>query len=846
VGAGLDSVARVHTAAELAGLLRQLRRRDARQRGAPELTFRELAARTGWSHAAVGEYLTGRKLPPTDRFEVLVRVLGATVAEQGALTAARDRVEESRRTATLTRTAVPGVPVPRELPGDVPAFTGRTEQLAVLEEAFAATEQTAVVISGVSGGVGKTALALHFAHRVAARFPDGQLYVDLRGHDAERPRPPADALARFLRSLGVNGTDIPIDVDERSARYRTLLADRRMLIVLDNAHSADQVRPLLPSSSSCLVVATSRDDLAGLVARDGARRIDLDVLTQPEALALLGTLIGPRVAADPDAVARIAAYCGRLPLALGVAAQLAVARAGVSLPDLAAELRDLIGRRERLDGSDGRVAVSTVFSWSVGHLPAEAARAVELLGLHPGDDFDGYVVAALAGTGLAEADRLVEALAQANLVTRSGGRYGVHDLVRTYAVELAAARLGPGEAKAALTRLYDHYLRAAGQAMDVLYPRRHFREVSGAPIGLSPDLSEPQRALTWLDAERANLVAAGVHAAGQPWSDHGVRLSSAVWQYLDERAHYADALTLHTAAARDGDGDVLTNLGIVYYRLGVMAEAVDLLRKAVTRQRETGDRRGEARALANVGVVYDRMGNYSESLECCREALAAYREIGDAYHERIQLLNLGVLHVRQGRDDQGEKYLLEAVAAARGAGDASIEGYARVNLGGFYERAGRYAEGLDHLVQALAICRELGDRDTEGHIVDSLGRVYLGLGRIPEALEHLGRSLTIGRELGDRGVEAKALNSLGEALRTMGDPEPARVRHEAALALAEETDDRFECARARDGIAHVLFQRGELALARDLWRQALDGYRDLGVPETERVRDRLATLDGVA
>jgi hypothetical protein len=319
----------VETVQELAGLLRHLRRREARGRGGPALTYRELAARTGWSHTIIGHYLTGRAMPATHRFDVLVRLLGATPTEQGALATARDRVEERRRRTGEVRSRWPA---PRELPADVYGFTGRRAHLAELDATIAAPAAAPVVIA-LSGraGVGTSALAVHWAHRVADRFPDGQLYVDLRGHGVT----PEAALAGFLGGLGVDGAEVPRDPAVRAARYRTLLAERRMLVVLDNAGSAGQVRPLLPGSPSCVVVVTSRDPLAGLVARDGARRIRVEGLPPGESVELIRALADPRRDTGP-AISLVLADSGdRRPLALRRACERA-ARTGQPLTDLLA------------------------------------------------------------------------------------------------------------------------------------------------------------------------------------------------------------------------------------------------------------------------------------------------------------------------------------------------------------------------------------------------------------------------------------------------------------------------------------------------------------------------------
>jgi DNA-binding SARP family transcriptional activator len=345
--------------------------------------------------------------------------------------------------------------VPRELPADVDRFTGRSAELAALDQLLAADRDAtkaagAALICVVAGtaGVGKTALAVHWGHRVREAFPGGQLYVDLRGYDPGEPVTGASALGGFLRALGVAARDIPADVGQRAACYRSLLDGRRALVVLDNAASVEQVRPLLPGTPSCVVVVTSRDSLAGLVARHGARRLGLDLLPAGDAIGLLLELVGDRVAADPVAAATLAAQCARLPLALRVAAELAAARPDMDLAELAHELADEQRRLDLLDaGGDPRTAVRAVFSWSYRRLPADAARAFRLIGLHPGPDLDTFAAAALTGTSAQHAADLLRQLARGHLIHRAApGRYAMHDLLRAYAAGAAGAR--PEEARA--------------------------------------------------------------------------------------------------------------------------------------------------------------------------------------------------------------------------------------------------------------------------------------------------------------------------------------------------------------------------------------------------------------
>jgi DNA-binding SARP family transcriptional activator len=405
---------------------------------------------------------------------------------------------------------------PRELPADVSAFTGRAAELRRLDQlltgpATHADRASAAVISAVSGtaGVGKTALAVHWAHQVADRFPDGQLHVNLRGYDPAQPLTAADALAVFLRALGVPDEDIPAGEDRRAACYRSLLAGQQMLIVVDNARTAEQVRPLLPGAPTCAMVVTSRDSLAGLVARDGAARLDLDLLPLGEAVSLLRELIGARADAEPAAATELARQCSRLPLALRVAAELAAARPDVPLADLTAELGDEQRRLDLLGDGDPRTAVSTVFSWSYQHLDPGAARAFRLAGLHPGPDFDAYAAAALTAGTLDQARRMLDALARAHLIHPTGpARYGMHDLLRAYARELCATEDCNEERRAALTRLCRHNLYAAANAMNTLFPaERQGRSPIPSSTPIQP-LTELAEVRAWLSEQRALLLAA--------------------------------------------------------------------------------------------------------------------------------------------------------------------------------------------------------------------------------------------------------------------------------------------------------------------------------------------------
>ena len=608
--------------------------------------------------------------------------------------------------------------IPRELPGAVRDFVGRAGEMAVLSGLLGHADQAApgtVMISAIGGtaGVGKTALAVQWAHQVRARFPDGQLYVNLRGYDPDQPVPAADALAVLLRSLGVSGHDIPMEADERAARYRSLLAGRRMLIILDNARDTGQVRPLLPGSAGCVTVVTSRDSLAGLVVRDGARRLDLDLLPPAEAISLLRGLIGPRAHDDPDAAAELAAQCCRLPLALRVAAELAAAHPDVPLAGLVAELAD---QQQRLDllGADGDPwsAVRAVFSWSHRHLDSGAARAFGLAGLHPGSDLDPYVAAALTGMTLEQARAVLDALARAYLIWPTGpGRFGLHDLLRAYARELAA-RDGERQQEAALTRLFDYYLHTASVAMDILHPaERHRRPRIPVPDTPTPPVAEPAAARNWLDAERATLVTVTAYTAAHGWPAHATRMSATLARYFDEGGHYPEAVTTHTharaAAQRTGDraaeAIALSYLAGVHYRQSRYQQAANLQQQALALFRQAGDRGWEGKALANLGMICYFQGRYQKSMRLQRQALAICREAGDLPGEALALTIVGLSQERQGRYDLAACQHRRALAIAAEIGAPDLECDILVNLGTVSLRQGRYREAVGHLHRALAV-----------------------------------------------------------------------------------------------------------------------------------------------
>jgi DNA-binding SARP family transcriptional activator/Tfp pilus assembly protein PilF len=771
---------------------------------------------------------------------------------------AADRSLEVRHQATAL--VAPVDAVPQQLPPAVRNFTGRQREMdalaAELDQADIEPGPRTLVISAISGtaGVGKTALALQWAHQFADRFPDGQLYVNLRGYDPGQPMSATDALARFLRDLGVAGSDIPAEEEERAARYRSLLAGRRMLIVLDNAGQAGQVRPLLPGRPECTTVVTSRDALAGLVARDGARRLDLDLLPFADAISLLQILIGARVDAEPDAAAALAAFCGRLPLALRIAAELAVARPAASLASLAAELA---GQQHRLDlldaGGDPRTGVRTVFSWSIRHLDPGTARAFGLLGLHPGPDLDAYAAAALTGTSLQQARGMLDQLMRAHLIQATGpGRHGMHDLLREYARELAADD-GHDEQQAALTRLFDYYLHGAAAAMDTLYPaEQHQRPRGSAPAAIAPRLTEPGTAGAWLAAELPCLVAVAVHAATDGWPAHAIDLAATLFRYLDADGHFPEAVIIHGHARRAAQqtGDVaaearaLIRLGTAESRKGRYQRAAGHFEQALALSRQAGDRDGEARAYTSLGNVAYWQGRYEQAIGYHQLALSQHRESGNRIGEATALSNLGLAEMRPGRFQQSVGHLQQALALHRDTGNQRGEVHVLLNLGEVSLRQGRHEQAAPYLQQALALARDASNRVAEAAGLASLGELDLRQGRYQHAARRLQEALALARDIGAHSTETEALNLLGEGLLATGDHAQARIHHGAALALASQTGDTYWQARAHDGLARIHHAVGDLEQARHHWQLALTLYTEMASPEADQVRAQLAGIQG--
>jgi tetratricopeptide (TPR) repeat protein len=685
---------------------------------------------------------------------------------RNALSGSADNVVQAREIqggVHVHQSRASSLPAPRQLPADVAFFTGRDAELGRLDALLDRGEPAAVVISAIAGtgGMGKTSLAVHWAHRVRERFPDGELYVNLRGYDPGPPVTPEQALDGFLRALDVPAEKIPHDVDAQAGLYRSLLAGRRMVVVvvvLDNAATPDQVRPLLPGSPTCAVVVTSRSQLSGLVARDGAHRLTLDVLPPEDAVTLLRHAIGAgRVDAEPDAAAELAWHCGYLPLALRIAAERAATRTQRRLADLAEELAVEHDRLDVLTADDDEATgVRTVFSWSYHALAPEAARMFRLLGRHPGPDIGVASAAALTGSTTTSVRRQLTALTSAHLLTETQhDHYQFHDLLRAYATERAALDESPVDNTNATHRVLAWYLHTAHAALYALYPQHPEIPLDPLTVTCQPlTFTHHDQVLQWFNTEHANLMAAIRLATDSGDYTIAWQLPNAMDSFLWKRYHWADIITVHQlglAAAmhihdQRGETWALCHLNEAYLEIGRFEEALPLALQQLSVTRETGDRWAEGNALHSIGRVHLHLGRFDEAAHCYRQALVLFRDVNQRRSEAISLVKLAEL----ARDQQ------------------------------YFEQAIAYAP------DSLTIRREISDTWGEAYTLRILGLVYLDLRQFNEAADHFQQALTISRELSDRYQAARTLRYLGEALRGTGRLSEARESWLEALSICDD------------------------------------------------------------
>jgi tetratricopeptide (TPR) repeat protein len=704
-----------------------------------------------------------------------ISVGGALVVVGGDLT-----IHEPRR---------PGKP--GELLADIPEFTGRDDEVAQLLTLLKQSrdqEMTAVVISALSGqgGVGKTALAVHVAHLVRQDFPDGQLHVNLRGAEAAALGP-AEVLGRFLRQLGIeDDKTIPEDLEERAALYRSRIADQRVLVLLDNAASEAQVRPLLPGSPTCAVIITSRVRLHGL---EGARPLDLDVMARGSAVALLARVAGAgRIDAEPEAAEEIVSICGNLPLAIQIAGRKLAELPQQPSTRLAEQLRDT---RERLSlFRAGDLDVRTSLSWSYQGLRQKPEQHLfRMLGLLRAPDFPAWIASALLDLMPQDGDRLVERLVDMRLLDGGKGeedvagqrRYRFHDLLRAFAQERLEEEEEERALSEALSRVIEGYLTLARTADAILAPSGRKGDMSQVSIPRISSVSirkTPSRydALTWFSAEKANLVLAVEQAFDYGLWKQAWQLALSLATFFETHAHWADWQRTHNvalAAARhgedlEGEAQTLGSLGYLSREIGRPQEAADLLGRSLHIFRALSDHPGEARVLCYFIRTYRDLGRFAEALSCFQKALPLSRASDDQHLEANILRNMGMTYRDHGDLDEALSCLEDALSLFRQVGEDWLEAHTGRDIGMVYRQQGRLVEAETSFMRSLAVFEELDDRRAAARALNSLGECYRDQYRWADAVIPLRKCLEIFRDLGDRRWEAYTLRALGDTYREWG------------------------------------------------------------------------------
>lgn len=657
------------------------------------------------------------------------------------------------------------LPTPAQLPHDVPSFTGRRAELddllAPLTDTAASTGSVPIHAIGGMAGVGKTTLAVHWAHRIADRFPDGQFYVNLRGFDPSGAlTEPADAVRGFLAALGVPPEHIPHCEDAQSALYRSLLAGRRFLVVLDNARDADQVRPLLPGTSGCLTIVTSRNDLSGLVAAHGARSLTLRPFDSGQAQEFLARRLGAeRVAAEPAAADEIARLTAGLPLALACVAARAAAHRGFPLAAVAAELREAQGSLDAFAGADASVDVGAVFSWSSRAVSPAAARLFRLLALHPGPDFSAAAAADLAGLPVRRTRPLLAELAGVHLLgEHSPGRYAFHDLLRAHATELVRTHHTESERQAALDRLLHHYLHTAHAAGLLIAPHTEPLPLPPLPVDARPrpsaddnDDNDDNRALSWLADEYAVLLAVLEAAATSGHSRIACLLAWSLEPFFDRRGHWHDWASAQRTA---------------------LDAALSLADPAM-----------EARGLRALARAEGRLGLHEKSVPRLERALELFTELDDVVGRADTHRSLGWEQEQLGDLDgallHNQRALDLFLTTGRRAAQASVGN----SVGWYHALRGEHQRALKHCFETLTVLQDVGDRYGQAATWDTIAYAYHHLGRHPQALLGYRNALALMRELGAPYLEATALVRIGETRLATGDHEGARTCWQEALAL---------------------------------------------------------------
>lgn len=715
----------------------------------------------------------------------------------------------------------PDRPRPSQLPGGTSGFVNRLHELARLNEVLEreGSESLAVGVYLITGtaGVGKTSLALHWAHSVRHRFLDGQLYINLRGYDPGAPVTAEQALHQFLRALGVPAGAIPVALEDRSAMFRSLLADRRVLVVLDNAANPSQVRPLLPGSSTCLVLVTSRNRFSGLVARDGAHRLVLDMLSEDEAIRLLRTVTaGYRENDEANDLAELARLCARLPLALRIAAERASSRPLMLLNELIDDLRDESALWDALtaDQDDESDAVRTVFAWSYRALPEAAARLFRLLGLHPGPEFCLSAAAAIGGIGLSVARKLLDVLIGAHVLEQHAqNRFQFHDLLRIYAAQQAFQHEDSGSRSSAVERVLTWYLHTLANATLVIAPLDRRITLVPLPADVTPGaFTDRTAAVEWYESERANLVAAVRTAAASGRDDIAWQLPVLLRSIYVSQNPFEDWIETSSTGLKAaeriadlaGQGEVLDSLGKAYLQSQRLRQAEECHTRALRLREQIGDRYGEMVSVNALGLLYWRRRRLTSAVERFVQCLHIARSLDDRRWQALAMTNLGGAQFDLMEVSTAVETLSRSVLIYQDVGDRAYEGNALFYLAMAQREHGELDAATESIERALKIAEKDRHVAWEAFWLLELGRIQRARGDAAGSLLSYQRSAVVQRQLSDRNREALALDGAGEAYRELGRADEAEKFHRTAVISFRETADRWSLARALTNLALAL------------------------------------------
>ena len=813
------------------------------------LTQEELARAANLSLRAVSDLERG---VATNPHRDTVRLLADALHLIGPVRAEFEAA--ARGTAASDQALAPGVAAAtRTLPRDIVSFTGRQDELRELTDT-AQTTGGPVGIYAIGGmaGVGKTAFAVHAAHRLAELFPAGQIFLSLHGHTpGQQPVDPNDALASLLLTIGVPAGQVPTGLEARIALWRDQLASRRLLLVLDDALSSEQVLPLLPGASGSLILVTSRRHLTAL---EGATAISLDILWPGEAAALLvGLAARPGLSPDDAAVSELARLCGYLPLAIGMLARQLHHHPAWSVAVRAAELA---AERDRLDlMATENVSVAAAFDLSYEDLAPDQQTLFRRLALHPGTEFDGFAAAALDGTDLAAARRGLELLYDQYLLTEiAQGRYRMHDLIRQHARTLAD-RLDPEhDREQAVSRMLDYYQHTAALAESLLARRTVPAFAASTTSTRAPVLDGREQALGWARAERASLLACLDHAVATGQHARVIALTTGLAGLLRHDGPWAEALTRHATALRAaqhlgdrlGQANVLADLGRFRLLTDDFEGAARDLGEALGIYRAAGNQLGQANVLNNRGDMRRLIGDYPAAARDLKDALGLYRDLGNRLGQANVLTNLGIMRRLTGDYLAAAADLEEALGLYRDLGDHPGQAMALNNLGLTRRGTEDFAGAVRDLDEALSISRGTSDHLDVANALAYLGTVRRRTGDLSGAARDLEEALSIYREIGNRSAEAEALNEAGTLYRTQGDLGQARFYHQRALDLAREIGVAWDEAHALAGLGRCALPAGPPQRAASQLRQALEIFRRIGAAEAAEVAAELAALAGTS